>query len=220
MTRSDAHDDTDSGPPTGGRRSDSRLGLEGRTREGSSGRVGREERTDRVGDSDGDELLVGVDLVPVEPTERLGDGNVFEQEDDSRDGNLARHGADELAADVGRADVLEAGRDRLENRDRVLLGVLVDRDAPGDDGEQDDDERVSGDGGEERQSLPLGVTLLNPIAGPLEGVEDGQGGNSHGGVEVSVGQILERVAGERKEQKSVNVARQQERRTETHMMTW
>lgn len=63
------HDDTDSGPPTSGRSSDSRLGLEGRSRKRSGGRVGREERSDRVGDSDGDELLVGVDLVPVEPTE-------------------------------------------------------------------------------------------------------------------------------------------------------
>lgn len=78
-------DDDDSGDPTSCRGSHTALGLEGRAREGTgSGQCG-EEGSDRVRHSDGNQFLVGVDLVTVDATEGLGDGNMLQKQNDGGD---------------------------------------------------------------------------------------------------------------------------------------
>ena len=75
-------DDDDSSDPTSGWGPDTALGLESGAREGSgSGQCG-EDRSDGVCHSDGDKLLVGVDLVTVDTTKGLGDGDVFQKQDE------------------------------------------------------------------------------------------------------------------------------------------
>lgn len=63
-------DDDDGGQDAGSGGTDARLGLECRARERARGGVCAEYGTDGVGHTDGDQLLVGVDLVPVDPSER------------------------------------------------------------------------------------------------------------------------------------------------------
>lgn len=65
----ESDDDYDGRDDTSGRCAHTGLGFEGGAREGSSCRVGAEARADGVSDTNGDELLVWVDLVPVEATE-------------------------------------------------------------------------------------------------------------------------------------------------------
>jgi hypothetical protein len=163
-------DDADAGPPAGGRRADARLALERRAREGAGRGVGREDHADEVGDADRDELLVGVDLVGVDAAKRLGDRDVFEQEDDGRDGDLARKGAEQLWVDLEQADVAEAGGYVLEDRDRVGL-LLMDGDSPSDDGKDDDDEGVAEDARKEGDPTPARVACLDAPAGPLDGID-------------------------------------------------
>ena len=66
----ESDDDTYGGEDASDGGPDTRLGLECRTREGTSGRVGTEAGSDGVGDTDGDQLLVGVNLITVSTSER------------------------------------------------------------------------------------------------------------------------------------------------------
>ena len=65
---------------TGKGRLDTALGLEGSSREGSCCWVRVEERSHQVGHSDGDELLIWVDLVVVDAAEGLCDRDVLQDE--------------------------------------------------------------------------------------------------------------------------------------------
>lgn len=119
-------DDDDTGRNTSGRSSYTRFGLQRRSRERTSRWVGSEQCTESVVDSNSDELLVGVDLVSVESTERLGNGDVFEQEDDGGDWKMRTNGSEELAGDMGLSDVLQSRRNIAYQRDprvRLLLTV-------------------------------------------------------------------------------------------------
>ena len=53
---------------------DTRLGLEGGAGEGASGWVGSKDRANSVGDTNGDGLLIRVNLVTVETAEGCGFG--------------------------------------------------------------------------------------------------------------------------------------------------
>jgi len=66
----ESDNDTDGGEDTSDRGPDTGLGFECRTREGTSSRVGTETCSDSVGDTDGDQLLVGVDLITVDASKR------------------------------------------------------------------------------------------------------------------------------------------------------
>ena len=66
----ESDNNTDGGEDASDRGPDTRLGFECRTREGTGCRVGTEARSNGVGDTDGDKLLVGVNLIIVDAPER------------------------------------------------------------------------------------------------------------------------------------------------------
>jgi hypothetical protein len=100
------HDD--GGEDTGEGSADTSLGLDGRAREGASGRVAAEEGTKDVGKANGDELLGGVDDVVVDAAERLGDGDVFDQENQDGGRDVTGDGREDLGVDTRSANMLEA----------------------------------------------------------------------------------------------------------------
>lgn len=93
---------------TGKGRAHTGLGLDGGTREGSSGGIGTEEGTEQVSDADGDEFLGRVDDVVVDSAKGFGDGNVLDQHDDDGGGEFGQKGLDDGVVDLGSASVLEA----------------------------------------------------------------------------------------------------------------
>ena len=66
----ESDNDADGGEDTSDWGPDTRLGFECRTREGTSSGVGSETRSYSVGDTDGNQLLVGVDLITVDASKR------------------------------------------------------------------------------------------------------------------------------------------------------
>lgn len=65
----ESDDDDNTSHPSGEGSANTGLGLDGGSREGTRRGVGTEESTDRVGNSNSDELLVGVNLVVVDTSE-------------------------------------------------------------------------------------------------------------------------------------------------------
>lgn len=105
---------------TGKGRAYTGLGLDGGTREGSSGGIGAEEGTEQVSDANGDEFLGRVDDVVVDSAKGLGDGNVLDQHDDDGGGEFGQKGLDDGVVDFGSASVLEAYRSReLSENDTI-----------------------------------------------------------------------------------------------------
>ena len=62
----ESDDDTDGSENTSDRGPDTGLGFECRTREGTGGRIGTEARSDSVGNTDGNQFLIGVNLIIVD----------------------------------------------------------------------------------------------------------------------------------------------------------
>ena len=123
--RVDGDENEDTGEPTSQGSAHTRLGLDGGTRERTGSSVGTEARADKVGDTDGDELLVGVDLVVVETTERLCNGNVLEKKHNHRDRQLRGKVGEEGGVQNGLTNVFEATGNGEEDADGVLFRVLV-----------------------------------------------------------------------------------------------
>lgn len=69
----ESDDDTDSCENTSDRGPDTRLGFECRTREGTGGGIGIEARPDSISNTDGNQFLIGVDLVTVDTSKRWWD---------------------------------------------------------------------------------------------------------------------------------------------------
>jgi hypothetical protein len=100
--------DNDSSNDTGEGSADTSLGLDGSSREGSGGGVGTQERTEKVANTDGDELLRRVDDIVVDTAEGLGDGNVLNQDNDDGGGKLRDEGPDDGRVDLGNSSMGEA----------------------------------------------------------------------------------------------------------------
>lgn len=100
----------DSGKDTSEGRPDASLGLDGSAGEGAGGRVAAEERTEDVGETNGDEFLGRVDDVVVDTTERLGDGNVLNQEDQDGGRDVRAKGRQDLGVEARSTNVLETCR--------------------------------------------------------------------------------------------------------------
>lgn len=99
--------DNDGGNDTSKGGAHTGLGLDGSTGEGSGGRVGAEEGPEQVGDTDGDELLRGIDDIVVDATKGLGDGDVLDEHDDDGGRQLRDKGLDNLLVDSGDGGVSE-----------------------------------------------------------------------------------------------------------------
>lgn len=87
--------------------SDTSLGLDGSSGERSSSGVSSKEGTEKVADTNGDEFLRGVDNVVVDTTERLGDGDVLNQDNDDGGGKLRDERLDDGGVDLGDSSVSE-----------------------------------------------------------------------------------------------------------------
>jgi hypothetical protein len=87
--------------------SDTSLGLDGSSGERSSGGVGSKEGTEKVANTNGDEFLGGVDNIVVDTAERLGDGNMLNQDNDDGGGKLRDEGFDDGGVDLGDSSVSE-----------------------------------------------------------------------------------------------------------------
>jgi hypothetical protein len=124
------------------RRAHARLGLDRGARERARGRVRVEDSSNRVRHADRDQFLVRVDLVAIHPAEScrgrseavsateleghtLRDGDVFEEQDDRRDRELPTKRRDELSVRCEQPDVLEAGRDLVQDLNRVLALLVL-----------------------------------------------------------------------------------------------
>ena len=99
--------DEDGGKDTGERRANTGFSLDGRSRERSGSGVGAEERTEKVGEADGDEFLGWVDDVVIDPTKRFGDGNVFDQQNENGSRNVTTDGREEIGIETGSSLMLE-----------------------------------------------------------------------------------------------------------------
>ena len=66
----ESDNDADGGEDTSERGPDTRLGFECRPRKGAGGRIGTEAGSDSVGDTNSDQLLVGIDLITVDTPKR------------------------------------------------------------------------------------------------------------------------------------------------------
>lgn len=75
---------------TSERSSDTSLGLDGSSGERTGSGVGTEERTEQVGDTNGNKFLGGVDNVVVDTTKRFGDGDVLNKDNDDSGGKLTK----------------------------------------------------------------------------------------------------------------------------------
>ena len=97
----------DGGNDTCKRSSNTSLGLDGSSGEGSSSWVGSKERSKQVGDTDGNELLRRVNGIVVDTTKRLGDGNVLDKHDNDGSRKLGSKCGQDSVVHSGCSSVLE-----------------------------------------------------------------------------------------------------------------
>lgn len=106
--RIDGEEHHESRDDPGKRGSDAGLGLDGRARKRSRGRICPQEGPEQVRDPDGDHLLRGIDGVIVDATKRFGNRNVLDQQHDHRDGNIPGKGFDDGLVHRRDGRILEA----------------------------------------------------------------------------------------------------------------
>jgi hypothetical protein len=166
--------DNDSSNDTGEGSADTSLGLDGSSREGSGGGVGTQERTEKVANTDGDELLRRVDDIVVDTAEGLGDGNVLNQDNDDGGGKLRDEGPDDGRVDLGNSSMGEATGNVANNADARLFAVVDVHSSADTDVEQDD--KGSSKGGDEEVQLGTVRLLLGHGATKnANGIEHDQG---------------------------------------------
>ena len=171
-----------------------RLGLDGCAGEGSGRGVSAEKRAEDVGEADGDELLRWVDDVVVYPAKRLGDGDVLDDQHDDGDGDIRRDGSQYVHVHIRRSLVPEPAWHRAEDLELGFLGVLdVSVGAPADEDVHDDHEGHAQRGDEEPHLLPLRLLSAHEVAERAEEIQEEEGAQSHGGVELGAREALERV---------------------------
>lgn len=209
--------DQSTGENTSNGSAHTRLGLDGGTREGSGSGIGVEQGTNAVGDTDGDEFLVRVDLVAVQTSESWREGfrqsrgkrpncnlggtltlsnrNVLKKHDDRCDGKLGSQRLEQAVIDSGATDVLETTRDSLQDGDReVALGVFSRLAVePGTEGEDKDDECVAGRADEEERPCAVGIALGESLATDLDEVEGEKSEHSESRIASGMREVLEGV---------------------------
>lgn len=185
------NDDDNTGGETRSRGAHTSLRLEGRSRERTGGGVRREKSTDGVVNTDSNKLLVRVNLITVQPTERFGNGDVLEKKDDSGNRNVGTDGRKQLAINERSAYVLQTRRDIADEGNARRGGVNVD--SPRDDGPDDDDKGVSKRLAEESDSAIARVSFTEPGKSPLDSVKGSKCSHTESGVERCLGQVLESV---------------------------
>lgn len=171
------------------------FGLDGRSRERTSRRVSAEERSHQVGDADRDQFLIAANAVIVDATERLCDGDVLEEKDDSRDRQLRSDQAEQLGRETRLTNVLKPAWDGLEDRDVVVGDRLVAKVDPCEDSEKDDDEGGSERHREEGNLLDHRVSsfLLHLAQRVSDDVEEQEARESVCSVALRVGKMFQSV---------------------------
>ena len=109
---------------------------------------------------------------------------MLEEEDDGGHWYVGADRGEEFHRDSGLADVLESGRHMPDERypSRLETGV----DAPGDDGEEDDDEGMSEGLNEEEWSGDVRITAGQGLGGPLDTIQHDEGGDPKRRVEAGM----------------------------------
>jgi len=107
----DGEEDNHRGDDTSERGSNTGLGLDGGTGERTSRWETTQERCQKVGHTNSNKLLRWINLVSIDTTERFGNGDVFDKEDDDRGRNLAGKDLDHRCVDGRDTGVLESWSD-------------------------------------------------------------------------------------------------------------
>ena len=84
--------------------------------EGSGGRIRSQEGAKDIGDANGNHLLRRVDRVVVDAAERLGDGDMFDEEDNNARREIWQQSAGEVVVEYGHRRVLEACREQRQSQ--------------------------------------------------------------------------------------------------------
>lgn len=104
----DGDEDEDCCNATSERSSHTSFGLDGGSRKRSGSGIATQERTQQVGDTNGNHFLRGIDSVVVDTTEGLGNGNVLDQENDNSSRKLAGESFDYCGIDPRDSSILES----------------------------------------------------------------------------------------------------------------
>ncbi|GJC94393.1 hypothetical protein ColKHC_03219 [Colletotrichum higginsianum] len=164
-------------------RPDAGLGQDGGAAERAGGGVGAEEGPEEVGAADGDELLGRLDSVVVDAAERLADGDVLDHEDDDGGREVRQQGRDQLRAQARRPRVREAPGQRAGDAEPVLAVRQPAVHQEADEGvEQDGEGHAQGAEHLPRAPVPR-LPPRHAFAVPLDGGQQGEGRQPHGGVE-------------------------------------
>jgi hypothetical protein len=104
-----------------------------------------------------------VDAVVVDAPKRLGDGNVLDEEDDDRYGQLGRKGRQDLLVDDRNAHGGEASRNGAQNR-KARAAAVVHVDQPADHGVEQDDEGRTQRADKEEGALAIRIAARAVVA--------------------------------------------------------
>ena len=121
----DGEKDNNSCDDTGERSSHASLGLNRCSGERSGSRVRSKEGTQAIANTDGDQLLGRINRVVVDTSERFGDRNVLNEEDDNGRRQFRNEGLDDGNRYIRDASVLETSRNGAQYRDQGLLPVVA-----------------------------------------------------------------------------------------------
>ncbi|KAH3663851.1 hypothetical protein OGAPHI_005254 [Ogataea philodendri] len=159
---------TSSGENTSKRSLDTTLGLQSSSTERSGGWVGVEERSNKVGDTNGNQLLVRVNLVVVDSSKRLGDRDVFQHQNDGCSRKVGSDVAGQTGWSAHDTNVFQSRRNISVDTEGVL-GLVVSNDEVTDQGTEDDD-----DGGSQlfqvEEDLLSWITSVQTRSGELPGL--------------------------------------------------
>lgn len=110
---------------TGKRSTDTTLGFQGRTREGTGSWVGGKEDTNQVVNTNGNELLVRNDFIVVDTAKGFGNGNMFKQKNNGTNGQFGSKEVDNMAVNNRNANISKTRRNGFNKRNKRLFSVVL-----------------------------------------------------------------------------------------------
>lgn len=120
---------------------------------------------------------------------------MLEEEDDGGNGNERAEARDEVGVEYGRAHVIEARGNGLENENGVILDGVGAKVGPTGDSDEDDDEGRTKSVGEEGDAADDGVASakLDALEDGSNDEEEDERSETESGILLRVGKVLERV---------------------------
>lgn len=172
---------------------DTALRLESSSRERSSGWVRVEESANQVGHADGNELLIWVDLVVVDPAERLSNGDVLQDENDGCHRKMGGKISSQACRRMEQLDILKTSVDRSDDTEWGLFrGWVVTDHQVGDECGEDDHDGCS-DVLQIEVELVLRISPVESGCHVLPEIEDEERDQAECCVHLRPVQVLQRV---------------------------